>query len=548
MRVPLPFLKPIALLVVLVMGAVAAAGFQSIRRDIESLQIISRDNILWSATQMQIELLRFQRSLALYAVEPSPADLDDVHERFEILLSRFKLARSGRVGSLLRQYDEGQGTLDEIMQYLEHIDPVIMNLGASTDMQAVQSILGEMDEIQSAMRNYSLRVVRGDTAAASEVRERMRLSSVLTAWIALGAVVICLLALVLIGREGRRQREMAAINLRLAQEAEAATRAKSRFLTMMSHELRNPLNGVLGPLALVGQTEIGEPQKRLIERAQQSGRIMSRMLRALLEYGDIQDDRLELERETFKLRALAREVEAVLKDAAAHCDIDPKVSVSADATDIMRGDFDRFSQLLAYLGECVLATEGTDALVMEISSDEGGIVAEIAVPEGTETTRWTVAFLAGQTGRSAMSFPTESLAPQLARGLLRATGAVLSLFEREGRTLLRVLIPAEHVVFEMIRVHVETRSAALDTLYRAALQSERVVFVDDRTAESADIVLVDCTSVTSIAAMQMLRRRFPRALFMSLGQPASPTLFDEVVDTPTDMARLRTQVLARLAS
>jgi hypothetical protein len=48
--------------------------------------------------------------------------------------------------------------------------------------------------------------------------------------------------------------------------------------------------------------------------------------------------------------------------------------------------------------------------------------------------------------------------------------------------------------------------------------------------------------------MSRLRVQFPGALFVSLGPPQTPDLFDDIVDTPNDMSRLHTSILGRLAS
>ena len=56
--------------------------------------------------------------------------------------------------------------------------------------------------------------------------------------ISLAAVLISVLSLFLILLENRRQRQLADMSRRSAEQAELASRTKSRFLTMMSHELR----------------------------------------------------------------------------------------------------------------------------------------------------------------------------------------------------------------------------------------------------------------------------------------------------------------------
>jgi hypothetical protein len=143
----------------------------------------------------------------------------------------------------------------------------------------------------------------------------------------------------------------------------------------------------------------------------------------------------------------------------------------------------------------------------------------------------------------------EALRPLIARGLISACNGVLTLVEgADGRPTIRVAIPSEAVRFEQIRVHLETRSAALATIYQAALRSDRVAFVAPGTPGSVDIVLVDSTSVGEVPLMSRLRARYPSALFVSLGLPQSPDFFDDIVETPNDMSRLRTSILGRLAS
>ena len=190
-------------------------------------------------------------------------------------------------------YDEGHGSIAAIAAYLEELDPVVARLRARRHGDRSTRILDRAAaSFQQELRLYTLRVVRADTAASALVRDRIQSSAQTTAVISLAAVLISVLSLFLILRENRRQQEIAEINRRIAEEAEQSSRAKSRFLTMMSHELRNPLNGILGPLALLGQSELAERYKRLVGQAQHSGQAMLQMLAGLLDYGEMQDGRL----------------------------------------------------------------------------------------------------------------------------------------------------------------------------------------------------------------------------------------------------------------
>lgn len=163
----------------LVMAAVAMMGYSSTRRDVENLKVISQDNILWTATQMEVELLRFKLSLAQLAVENTEDALDEAKERFDILWSRVFLMGSGRVGDLIASYDQGHGSIPAFQQYLREIDPVFATLRPD-DVPIMRTLLRRLDAFQDDLRLYTLRVVRGDTAAAAEVRDRIQLSSQLT--------------------------------------------------------------------------------------------------------------------------------------------------------------------------------------------------------------------------------------------------------------------------------------------------------------------------------------------------------------------------------
>jgi signal transduction histidine kinase len=534
-----PIPRQMGLAVLLAMTGFAAFGFFAIRRDVANLKVISQDNILWSATQMEVEMLRFQLSVATVGIERTDESLESMLERFDILWSRVFMIGSGRVGALMREYDEGHGALAEIGAYLRSIDPVLAELRAG-DRATIRAVLEKLQSFQHQLRLYTLRVVRGDIAASAQVRDRIQTSSQATAIISLVAVLVSVLSLFLILRENRRQQELAEMSRRNAVEAEQSSRAKSRFLSMMSHELRNPLNGVLGPLALLEQSDLAARQKRLVVQARECGRSMVQMLSGLLDYAELQDGRLQLSPEPFAVEALA----ASLREAGGgRGDFD--VRILPGVPDRLRGDSDRMRQIFVHLVEYIMEGGTPTRFVLTLAHDGANLVGEIAFDgAGVE---WKLDLLTGLSDIAPDQVSTDALRPLIARGLISASEGMMTLLDRpDGRRAIRVAIPAEPLRVEPIRVRLETRSAALATIYRAALRSDRVVFADGEDGP-VDFVLVDSTSVGEEPLMARLRRRFPEALFVSLGLPRVPDFFDDVVETPHDMTRLRSSILGRVA-
>lgn len=540
-----PTPRYLGLIVLLAMAGFAAVGFFAIRRDVDDLRVISQDNILWSATQMEVELLRFELSVAELGSQQTDAALEMVRERFDILWSRVMLMYRGRVGEVMRGYDEGYGSLTKIATYLEEIDPVLQALKPN-DTGTIDQILHELEGFQQELRLYTLRVVRADTIASAQVRDRIQSSAQTTAIISIAAVLLSVMSLFLILRENRRQRELVRLSRQHAEEAEQSSRAKSRFLAMMSHEMRNPLNGVLGPLALLGQTDLGGVQERLVVQAQQCGRSMLQMLAGLLDYAEMQDGRLVLDRAPFAVADLCRAVrEALAGDGAATLD----VKVLPGTPERLDGDMNRICQIFVHLTEFVLEARTSEAVSLSFGHDGAALVGEIALGAGDATMDWKLDLLMGLSDVAADQVSADALRPLISRGLISTARGMLSLEDGPaGERVIRVTLPAEAVETERIRVHLETRSSALATIYQAALRSERVVFTDPKHEGPVDVVLVDSTSVGEDPLMSRLRERFPGALFVSLGLPQMPDNFDDVVETPSDMNGLRQSILNRAAS
>lgn len=87
-------------------------------------------------------------------------------------------------------------------------------------------------------------------------------------------------------------------------QALAASRAKTRFLTNLSHELRTPMYGVLGLLELTLEGELGPNEKQNLEVAHQSASSLRALLDDLLDLSRIEQGMLTLSPEPTQIRKL----------------------------------------------------------------------------------------------------------------------------------------------------------------------------------------------------------------------------------------------------
>ncbi|WP_432591844.1 sensor histidine kinase [Stenotrophomonas maltophilia] len=95
---------------------------------------------------------------------------------------------------------------------------------------------------------------------------------------------------------------------RAREAAEAASRAKSRFLAAMSHEIRTPLHGILGHLELLGRAALDENQQARIRRITQAADSLLQIINDVLDFSRAESGRLDLVPETFEPVALLERV------------------------------------------------------------------------------------------------------------------------------------------------------------------------------------------------------------------------------------------------
>ena len=76
--------------------------------------------------------------------------------------------------------------------------------------------------------------------------------------------------------------------------AEAASDAKSRFLATVSHEVRTPLNGILGIAEILAGTELDREQLAYVEAVKTSGAALATLIDEILDFSRIEAGKLEL--------------------------------------------------------------------------------------------------------------------------------------------------------------------------------------------------------------------------------------------------------------
>ncbi len=153
-------------------------------------------------------------------------------------------------------------------------------------------------------------------------------------------------------RESNRQLDQA------LQQAQAAARAKSSFLAMITHELRTPMNGVIGMASLLLDTPLTEEQRSFTNTIQQCGEAQLSLINDVLECSKIEAGKLELEQLDFHLRTTVEDVLSQFAERAQRKGLEITGLVHAAVPNALRGDPGRLRQVLTnFVGNAIKFTE-----------------------------------------------------------------------------------------------------------------------------------------------------------------------------------------------
>lgn len=155
------------------------------------------------------------------------------------------------------------------------------------------------------------------------------------------------------------------------QQAEEATKAKSRFLANMSHEIRTPLNGIIGTIDLLQHTTLSGEQEELMMSLKSSSTHLLEIVNDVLDISKIEADKLELFEGPCNLENIIQQVTAISSPRliALKKNITLTAGVQPGVESEIIADESRIKQVLINLvGNAIKFTE-TGTIKLEVSAN-----------------------------------------------------------------------------------------------------------------------------------------------------------------------------------
>lgn len=182
-----------------------------------------------------------------------------------------------------------------------------------------------------------------------------------------------------IGVEAERE-QLLSREHELRQTAEEANRLKDEFLAIMSHELRNPLNVILGYAELLlrmDEIKGSASLQRMADAVKRNAMAQSKLIRDLLDLSRLRSGKLELNRETVSpVTSIENAIETVRMDAASK-----QISIEVSAPDdllFVKADPVRLEQIIwNLLNNSIKFTPPDGRIAVRLEEDGNNIILTV---------------------------------------------------------------------------------------------------------------------------------------------------------------------------
>lgn len=294
----------------------------------EALQDGIRENALWSVYQLDREArqLREVATVMVATNDLSKPAVKALSTRYDILYSRMAILKKANFDLRLEDSPELQALVAEIEPVVISKAPWFDAVATGKDIDAVhlQAFAKSLDPLvkdtEQLLTSANNKVSMERADARIDLQSLQIKSGVVTAFlaVAVGVLVITLRRQLKSVRSAAMAFEVMAHELNEAYAAaEAGNRAKSQFMATMGHEVRTPLNAILGTAELLELGELSERVRGSVQTIRRSGESLLEILNEILDFAKMENGRIDVCPAPTDIRALVTGAMEMMRDRAA---------------------------------------------------------------------------------------------------------------------------------------------------------------------------------------------------------------------------------------
>jgi signal transduction histidine kinase/DNA-binding NarL/FixJ family response regulator len=159
--------------------------------------------------------------------------------------------------------------------------------------------------------------------------------------------------------------------LRVAhEEAQTANATKSRFIAMISHDIRTPINGLLGTLTLLADSELESSQRELLQVATSSAELLRVLVNDVLDFARLETGQIQLEPANFNIRDLVSQLIDFWSPLATSAENRLEANIDDCVPGVLRGDPIRLGQVFNNLLSNAIKFTSSGVITLNIRADD----------------------------------------------------------------------------------------------------------------------------------------------------------------------------------
>ncbi len=189
-----------------------------------------------------------------------------------------------------------------------------------------------------------------------------------------GAVLllICLYTYYVYQKSRAEEQKQKQLLMTAAEEADAANKAKSAFLLSISHDIRTPMNAIIGFTNIALHQNTVSDIHASLEKVQQSSNHLLSLLNDVLDFSRIESGKVTISPEPVDINQLADNVQAIMNGLLYNRDLQFEVHRENPKNPYVLADVVRIREVLVnLLGNAVKFTKDGGAITLDISSYPG---------------------------------------------------------------------------------------------------------------------------------------------------------------------------------
>ena len=274
-----------------------------------------------------------------------------------------------------------------------------------------------------------------------------------------------------------------------SQRADAANQAKSEFLAKMSHEIRSPMNAIIGMVYLLNDTDLSEQQLDYINDIESASSILLHVINDILDFSKIEAGKIDIENIDFKLSDVFDRLSSVMVIKANEKQLSLNYEIPSEFTLMtLKGDPIRFGQVLINLVNNAIKFTSTGSVYVSvaiIARSSSKLTLSLKVKDtgiGMNKTQIEKLFkpFSQADVSTARNYGGTGLGLAISKALVELMGGSIEVAsEKDAGTTFQFTLPVEFKKSETMKENLFLSGSRNNSQYLEVLEGVKVLLVED---------------------------------------------------------------------